>query len=254
MRVSLLLCVLLSALLSTGCRKKTSKEFYKLESDQSVLIARDGDDAYLSAEMDAVLAGLQAIPEDALEKEKANTLIAKLNAERDRVKREKAAAEAPKPPPEDPFAGRTTETPPSNPEPTAPEEATAEGSDAGSAEITQPFSGMEEKLFVQKFGSCFSPAPQATLPDGRKASAYVLNAKDAKCQKQFGMADTEVRYLFTDRGLWGKATETIQTRDAGLIVLPVPPQPPPPAPAPPIITVPGQPQPEGYDKVPVQNP
>jgi hypothetical protein len=82
----------------------------------------------------------------------------------------------------------------------------------------------------------------------------VLNAKDAKCQKQFGMPDTEVRYLFTERGLWGKATETIQTRDAGLIVLPVPPQPPPPAPPPPIITVPGQPQPEGYDKVPVQNP
>jgi hypothetical protein len=254
MRVSLLLCVLLSTLVLTGCRKKTSKEFYKLESEQSILVSRDGDDAYLSAEMDAVLAGLQAIPEDALEKDKANNLVAKLNAERDRVKAEKAALAKPTPPPEDPFAGRTptpTETPTPAPEETAPAE---EVSDAGEPEVTQPVSGMDEKVFVQKFGSCFSAAPEATLPDGRKAHAYELNAKDAKCQKQFGQPDTTVRYLFTDRGLWGKATETLQVRDAGLIVLPVPPQPPPPAPAPPIITTPGAPQPEGYEKVPLQNP
>jgi hypothetical protein len=248
MRV-LLLCLLLPALMLTGCRKKSSKEFHKLEADQSILVAREGDDAYVSPEMDAIIAGLQAIPGDALEKERAAALVATLSAEKARVQAEKAAAAAPKPPPEDPFAGRTPEPTPSNPEPTPPPEeaAPAEAADAG--EPAEPWSGMDEKRFVAKFGSCFSAAPEATLPDGQKASAYVLNSKDAKCQKQFGLPDTVVRYLFTARGLWGKATETVQTRDAGVITLPVPPQPPPTAPPPPIITTPGAPQPEGYDKI-----
>lgn len=249
MRVLLLLCLLLPGLLLTGCRKKSSKEFYKLEADQSILVAREGDEAYLTPEMDAVLAGLQAIPDDALEKEKATNLAAKLTAEQARVKAEKAALAAPpRPPPSDPFAGRTTEPTPVEPAPPGPEDLGDAGEPVDAGEPTQPWSGMEEKDFVQRFGSCFSAAPKATLPDGREATAYVLSA-NPKCQKQFGLPDTTVRYLFTERGLWGKATETVQVRDAGVFQLPVPPQPPPPPAPPPIITTPGQPQPEGYDKV-----
>lgn len=246
MRVSLLLCVLLSALAFTGCKKR-SKEFTKWEGQYNVLITRDGDDAYALPEMQDVINGLENVPVDSLDREKAMALAVKITSERDRLATEKTKAEAPKPPPENPFANR----PSSSDTPSEPETpAVAEGEvDAGPAEPDMPTSGMDEKVFVEKFGSCFNPAPKAKLPDGREATAYELNTS-AKCQKQFGMPDTTVRYLFTDRGLWGKATETLIVRDAGVFQLPLPPQPPPPPPAQPIITTPGAPQPEGYEKAP----
>ncbi|MDP2275130.1 MAG: hypothetical protein Q8K32_30580 [Archangium sp.] len=236
--VVLLLC-LVAALSLTACRKKSSPEFFKLESQQSILVSRDGDEAWSSPEMDAVLNGLQAIPEDAMEKPRAQALAARIVAEQTRLKAEQNRP--PPPAPVNPFADRVpmAERPAPVPDPETPE--ALEGVDAGEGP-DQPWPGMAESLFVTRFGSCFAPGPKAVLPDARPASAYVLAASPA-CQKQFGPG--KISFLFTDKGLWGKATETLEIRDAGIIVLPAPPAPPPP-PLPTIITVPGAPLPEGY--------
>jgi hypothetical protein len=246
MRVLLLLCVS-TALLMSGCRKKSNPEFYKLEADQSILVARDGDDAWVSPEMDVVLRGLQAIPEDSVEGPRAAALAAKVATEQARVKAEQAPKPAAAPPP-DPFAGRVAEPAPA---PAPPAEGGATGEvDAG--EITLPFPGMDEKAFVARFGSCFSAGKPVPLPDGKVASSYVIGSS-AACQKQFGSATGVAMYLFTEKGLWGKATETTQIIDAGMITLPAPPAPPQPAPPPPILTTPGAPQPEGYEKAPIKD-
>ncbi len=238
MRTPVVLLLLVPALMLTGCRKKSSPEFFKLESEHSILVARDGDDAWLSPQMDSVLSGLQAIPEDAVEKPRAQALATKILAEQARLK-----AEQVKPPPSapvDPFAGRVLSAPP--PPEQTPE--TAEEVDAGEL-ADQPWPGMQEQVFVTRFGACFSPGPKAVLPDGRAASAFVLSASPA-CQKQFGAAGAGVSYLFTDKGLWGKATETVVIPDAGPVLVPAKPAPPPEPAKPPIITIPGAPLPEGY--------
>ena len=93
--VALSLCLLLS-----GCRKKTAPEFYRLDGDYSVLVSREGDDAYGTPELTAIIAGLQAIPSDAVERPRAEALLAKIDAEAQRVKKERAdtaIAAVPKP-------------------------------------------------------------------------------------------------------------------------------------------------------------
>ena len=191
--------------------------------------------------MDAVLNGLQAIPEDAIEKPRAQALATKIIAEQTRLEAEQA--KPPPPAPVDPFAGRLPSAqPPPEKSPENPETAEV---DAGEL-ADQPWPGMQEQAFVTRFGGCFSPGPKAALPDGRAASAYVLSASPA-CQKQFGAAGAGVSYLFTDKGLWGKATETVVIRDAGTVLLPGNPAPPPAPAKPPIITIPGAPLPEGYE-------
>lgn len=246
MRVLLLLCVLQAVLLS-GCRKKTAPEFYKLESDQSVLVSRDGDEAWTSAEMSAILAGLQAIPEDAVEKPRAVALAAKIAAERARVEADRVVVPA-KPPPVDPFAGRIPSREPApEPAPVDPGEQAAPALVVDAGPPSQPWPGMDEKSFVTHFGRCFSAGPKATLPDGKPATAYVLSSS-ADCQKEFGAPNTRLSYLFTDKGLWGKSAETTQVVDAGTITTPGAPPGPPAPPRPEIITIPGAPQPEGYEK------
>ena len=247
MRVLLLLCVL-EALVLSGCRKKSSPEFFKLDSQQSVLVARDGDDAYASQEMGAIITGLQLISEDALEKPRATELATRLTAEQTRVMAERALAAAPKPPPPDPFAGRELSPPPSE-TPPAPAADPADQADAGPAPVVPPWAGMEEKLFLDRYGKCFSVGPKAALPDGRAATQYTLK-DSADCQKQHGSKDTRLSYLFTEKGLWGKSSETTSVMDAGTLLIPPAPQPPPPPPGPPVITTPGAPLPEGYEKAP----
>ena len=246
MRVLLFLCVL-EALVLSGCRKKTSPEFYKLDSQQSVLLSSDGDDAYLSAEMASIISGLQAIPDDAVEKDKATALATRLAAEQTRVKAERAVAAAPKPEPVNPFANResslTAESPPA-----AAEVVPDAEEDAGPPPVVQPWPGMDEKTFLERYGKCFTAGDKTSLPDGKPATAYLLNGS-AECQKQYGAPGTRFSYLFTAKGLWGKASETTSVVDAGTLLVPGPPAAPAPLPGPPIITTPGAPLPDGYEKV-----
>lgn len=244
MRFSLLLLCVLQGLLLPGCRKKTSAEFYKLEAAQSSLVSREGDDAWISDEMTAILTGLQAVSAEAVEKPRAEALAAKISSERSRVAAEKV--KPPPPAPVDPFAGRPSvvERPAQVEVPDA-----GEAEDAGEATAPeQPWTGMDEKLFVERFGSCFGKPVTVPLPDGKPATAYTLGPK-AECQKRLGVENGTISYLFTARGLWGKSTETTKVMDAGSVLLPIPPQPPVPEPPPPVITTPGAPLPPGYEVV-----
>ncbi len=236
MRITLVCCLAL-ALVSSSCRKKTYEAFYKLEAQQSSLISNDGDDAYLSPEMDVVLAGLAAVPENAREKERADALLAKLTAEKQRVQAERAA---PPPTPSEPAA-----PPPliATVEPVKPAPvAAAEGPvDAGPP---QPFAGMSEKAFLAAFGACFSSGPATTTQDGGAATGQVVK-NDADCIKRFGTAGATTTFLFTSAGLIGKRTET--TSETKKEVKPEPtaapkPTEPPPEPQP-VLRIMGAPQP-----------
>lgn len=237
MRLVLLLC-LVSVM--SGCRKKTSAEFYRLEGTQSVLLSSEGEDAYLSDEMAAVVAGLQALPEDVVEKPRATELAAKLVAARNRVAAKRAEQARPVPPPPNPFADRPTRV---EPPPVAQEPAAVpEPADAGEPE---PFAGMPEATFTRLYGSCFSAGPNLEVSKGVPATSKVL-LSSAACQKRHGNPAGTLSYLFVDGGVWGSVTETLTVVDAGPAARSAP------APAPdagePFLRIPGAPLPEGYQK------
>ena len=232
-----LLCLLLAL---PGCRKKTSAEFYRLESDQSILIARDGDDAYVSEEMTAIVTGLDAVSEDTIEKPRATALVTTLRAEQARVALERAPKEK-GPPPPDPFAGRFQQ-PTAAPEPEA-EVPGAVTTDAGALDLV---AGMDEKTFVSLFGKCFAPGPAAKIADGGAATTQVVGSSEA-CVKKHGAPGAVTSYLFTREGYWGKSETRMVTLDAGVVFVPPP---PPTTVREPVLLMPGAPLPEGYEKQP----
>lgn len=218
--VALSLCLLLS-----GCRKKTAPEFYRLDGDYSVLVSREGDDAYGTPELTAIIAGLQAIPSDAVERPRAEALLAKIDAEAQRVKKERAdtaIAAVPKPTvnPDTLYAGLQQQR---------VEEAAlaAQVLDAGAtAKKLEPVKGMSEADFVKQFGECFEAGGTVTLPDGSDASAQRPRDLTA-CQTRWGVAV----WVFGPKGLIGQlvqnkaSTSSTETRvlDAGRPAQPAPP-------------------------------
>jgi hypothetical protein len=243
-RVAIHVLALVAAL--SGCRKKTAPEFYELEASHSILVARDGDEAYTSEEMDRVLEGLKKIPQDTVEGPRAAALIATINAERQRVEREArehaaalAAAERPSlPPPESTslFA----------PSPKGPA-ADTEGQDAGPPTPTAPWGGMTVAEFQKLFGSCFMAGPPKTIPGHPEGVSFKVN-DDPACRAKFGSTDsnTSTFFVFVKDALVGQTSEQKTT---------IPGKAPPPGP--PIyldggsfLAIPGAPVPEGYPVVP----
>jgi hypothetical protein len=238
MRVALLCCLGL-AVLSSSCRKKTYAEFYKLETEQSSLISRDGDDAYLSPEMETIIAGLNAVPDNAREYERARELSSKLQIEQQRMRAEREAAVV-KP--------TEVDTSPPVPMPAAvvvPVDApVAAAADAGPS---QPYGGMPEKDFVAAFGSCFRAGAAVPGEDGGAASTQVVIDR-SDCTKRFGQAGATTSYIFgSANGLQGKRTEIVtETKTEKTVVTGTPPSPPAPEGAGTIFRVTGAPVPEGY--------
>lgn len=229
MRNASLLVFVLLAVVSSSCRKKTYAAYYQLDGQQSVLVARDGDAAYESPEMEQIIAGLNAVPDDAREKEQAIALVTKLNAERARVKAARDAivnttttGTSPAPTPSPAFPpGETQLPPPTN------NDAPAADADAGVVYPEKPVGGMSEADFVAAFGKCFGKGADSTTQDGQKATAQVLKS-DSACVAKFapGTTNAEVVYLFVKDRLWG--SRSTETRDAGSTTTRDPPTPPPP--------------------------
>ena len=217
--VALSLCLLLS-----GCRKKTAPEFYRLDGDYSVLVSREGDDAYGSPELATIIAGLQAIPSDAVERPRADALLAKIDAEARRVKQERAEttiAAVPKATvsPDTVYAGLQQQR-------AEEAAATAAAQDAGAA-VLAPFKAMTEAAFVKAFGACFQKGDTVTLPEGGEAASQ-RPLDTTACEQRWGTA----LWVFGAQGLIGQlvqnkassaSTET-KVVDAGR---PAPPAPPP---------------------------
>lgn len=242
-RFALALCLVLSLL---SCRKKTSAEFYRVDGEIQVLVAKEGDDAWVSAEMQALEQQLQAIPADVVEAPKVQALLAKLQAERGRVKAERDAEQAER---DTANAAAAAANAPAAAEPTEPDPAqpTGDGDDANAADAGPPADpvptlGMPEADFLARFGACVTAGPAVAVPGGLKGASQVVSA-DAQCQKRLGEAGVKTSFVFVDGKLHGKQTETpgtVQLVDAGS----PPPKPPPPAP-PPTFHMMGAPLPEG---------
>lgn len=241
-RVAILLLGLLAV---SGCRKKSAPEFYALESNYSILVARDGDDAYASEDMDTVLTGLKAINPEAVEGPKAAELAAKIEAERQRVAREaKAAADALA------AAGRPADFPPGAstslfpPEPKTPEDAppAAAAVDAGRR---KPYGGMPLADFQKLYGDCFDTGPAMTLPNQPEGTSMVLR-DDAACRAEFGAADpdTKTYFVFVKDALVGQRSEKRTVKEIIKEPAPAAPAPAAAADAGQYLLIPGAPLPE----------
>lgn len=233
------------AVLAVGCRKKSSDEFFKLEAEATMLVDREGDDAWLSADMERIAAGLAAVPENTLEKDRAVALVAKIRAEQRRLEAERKADEQEVAAREKRAANQPGPSFPRDPEPLPAPVAVDAGADAGPP--SEPWAGMDEKTFLTLFGKCVASAPAMALPDGGAATAHRVRDEPA-CQKRFGAPPAETFFLFGPGGLWGRTqrTTTTVTVDAGVVTTQPPPAPPPLGEK--ILTLPGAPIPEGYKK------
>lgn len=219
--VALSVCLLLS-----GCRKKSAREYYRLESDYQVLVSRDGDAAYDEPELATIVDGLNAIPTDALERPKAEALLATIAAETLRVHKDKPAPTAATPTTGNAdalYQGLQQQRQDNARRAAAEAQAAAEAAaaDAG-VTYTEPVNGMSEAAFIKAFGTCFTRGAPLTLPDGTKTTTQQALSSPA-CQKWGGAT-----WLFDGNGLLGKLVEnkipaTRVEFDAGT---------PPPAPPP----------------------
>lgn len=214
MRNALAVCI--GLVLASGCRKQSAPEFYALESQATVLIDRDGDDAYTSPLMDGVVAGLEHIPPAAIEGPKAATWLARITTERARLAAEKARREQPREvAPPNPWR-----SPGVAPAAVAAANQPVEPVDAGPPPEAMPTAGMPEADFIRLFGACFKNGAALTVMGGKQATSQVVVDSPA-CSKRFSAGQAEVAYVFVEGKFVGTRTTERKTTTI-----------PPPAPTP----------------------
>ncbi len=190
MRSMLLLCCLATM---SSCKPKSYPRYYELEAEQSVLIAQEGDEAYVAPKMASILAELDAVPDNAREKAKARALVATLSEAQSRVKRERearaaevAAAAKPQAPSRgpwgDPRAGGGL------PEPVERRKAV-------------PAIGMAEASFSEYYGNCFSRGPDQSDGNGGVITTLVP-VHSMACQnfagKIYGFQNGKLAYFYPE--------------------------------------------------------
>jgi hypothetical protein len=194
-----------------GCRKKTAPQFYELESKYSVSLARDGDDAYATPEMDQLVTGLSAIGEDTVEGPKAKQLVETIERERERLRREKDEAQR---------AIQPTVVPTLPPEPVKNPGAGAGVPEAAvdAGKPSEPYGNMPLAEFRALFGACMVEVGSVDLT-GKPGKGLGFTTQDsAQCKSQLHQDDaTKVTYVFADERLTERKIErTVQTIiDAG---------------------------------------
>lgn len=204
---------LAGALVVSGCKKQW-EPYYQLNAEQQILVSRDGDPGYLSADMARIISALEAVPANAREREQALALAVKLKTEVSRVQAEDAALRAEK--------AKPVVLPPA-PVPLIPQVPPPPPVDAGRAGPTEPYTGMTEAEFLAAFGTeCFRAGPAEPGPDGGPTTTQVVLDR-SKCIERFGTPGRETRYSFYKTGgLWGsysRGPDRVVTTvtDAGLV-------------------------------------
>jgi len=213
MRTMVVIVLLIVELGLSGCRKKAAHEFYGLESRATILLTRDGDDGLLSDEMTELIAALKAISPDAVEGPKAQELWSKLESDRQRIMRERAAAAAA-------LTGRAAQAPAPPPmEVARPPEPVAEvplAPDAGRPE--RPWANMTLAEFHDHFGTCMDGVGEKDIPGPGRMQVWEV-IRTPTCTIKYGIPneDTHHLFLFQNGRLAGERTEqrTIAIIDAG---------------------------------------
>lgn len=213
MRTLVAVVLLLVGLGLSGCRKKAAHEFYDLESRATILVARDGDDGLLSDEMTEIIAALKAIAPDAVEGPKAHELWSKLESDRQRIMRERAAAAAT-------LTGHAAQAPAPPPmevaRPTGPKTEAPEAPDAGRPE--RPWANMTLAEFQDHFGTCMDGVGERDIPGRGPMQAWEV-IRTPTCTIKYGIPNenTHHLFLFQNGRLAGERTElrTITIIDAG---------------------------------------
>jgi hypothetical protein len=188
--ISLLFLVIVLASAS-GCRKKSAPQFFEAERRHQSLVARDGDDAYLSLDMDGVLDLLRQVPADAVEAARAQELAKTIQAAQARVRAEREA-EGKAPPPAEEYV-RADE----GSEPVAPREETPLPIDG------PPPGGMPEADFTARYQGCVTGPKEipVDVPPG-KAPAYAVR-ETPECQKKLFVTGN-VQFFFLEKRLAGR--------------------------------------------------
>jgi hypothetical protein len=237
--ISLLFLVVMLAI-TAGCRKKSSPQFFEAERRHQSLITRDGDDAYLSLDMDGVLDLLRQVPADAVEASRATELTATIQAAQARVRAEREAAGKPPPPPDEYV--RTDE----GSEPVPPRDETPLPIDG------PPAGGMAEAEFTAKYQGCVTGPKEipVDVPPG-KAPAYAVR-ETPECQKKLFVTGN-VQFFFLEKRLAGRVvTRTEGGTKPGTAVAPKAPPGEPESEQ--FLLVPGAPLPKALQgKVPPPN-
>ncbi len=198
------------AVLSSGCGKKSSKEFFEAQRRYESLVTQEGEDAYLTVEMTTISDALAAVPPRALEYERAQALVAKIASERGRLEQERAAA-ARVPTNDGP------ELMPSMPPSLLPRDVPGAQVQEANGGDDFPTGGMLEALFKEKYGSCVT-GPEQTPIDGQgQVPAYKVQESSA-CMKKLGVGGP-TRFFFVKGALAGRVgtsvTRTTTILDGG---------------------------------------
>ncbi len=207
----LLLLVLCVIVFLAGCGKKTAKEFYPAKGRYDVLVAREGDDAWLTDEMDALSKVFAAIPPRAIESPQAQALVETIAKERARVTAERAEAAraaAEQPAPEAPVFDA-----PAAAETVQPATPAAPGA---AEEDDSPQGGMPLADFRSKYASCVVDKGLIEV-NGAKSPGFAVSDSPA-CLKQL-KAPAGTTFFFTNERLAGRVvtsvTRTTVILDAG---------------------------------------
>ncbi len=199
--------VVIAGLALSGCRKKSAPQYYQLESNVTILADRDGDDAWSGDEMTAALTALKAIDPEAVEGPRAQALITRIESERGRVEREKAAA----------TQAAAVVTPRATVR-LFDEKNAGAGTDGGAAGSTpdasvpdRPFGGMALADFQKLFGGCMSAEGEQPVPGLGPAKVFSVKNDDAACRTRYGLPDdgsVKQTYAFKNDQLASQHTES----------------------------------------------
>lgn len=185
---------------TSGCRKKSYKAFYDAERSYRVLVAQEGDDAFLTSEMEQVLVVLRAVPPGAPEEAKAQALVTSIEQERARITAERAQEAAAK------AEGAAPPTQADFGTPSAIESPPAAAVEAVPAGPGTPQPGMDETEFKRQFAACVTGPEVIELPTG-KHPAYT-GADDERCRKRLGTSAT-TKFFFINNKLAGRAISQV---------------------------------------------
>ncbi len=204
--------------LALSCRKTSSKAFYEAQSQYEIVAAREGEEAYLSGQLEPIVAKLNSVETGAQEYASAQALVQKIAAETARLKAEQLARNAVEPAaaagdrPSSGFASGSAK-----PEVPEPADATP-ARDAGSPFDNGPQGNMSAEAFAAQYKSCVKRISTGALAastksaTGRGQRETFEVVASAECKKKLRADDDGVtQFEFVDNELKTRTVLEVKT-------------------------------------------